>query len=237
MRRWKDKVAAGTIAPDPSALPELLGFLASPDPVRRDAIAFTLLEKWIIAGDVPVAELRSIRDTLVDRLRTGDTVFARSFAALTLGAIVKRDLIAPYLTDDERRTVLDAVAAFIVRRHGFNLHDGEDGRLAQAVLAAVRAGVASDKLAAFIAQVRAPLDQLGFDPVLFAAQRNARNLLFTLYVQTSLAAPRTQADTDVLIAVTAALRASARCRAGRASSRARYSATAGLGDSDLTRAM
>lgn len=256
VRRWKERIAANRVAADPAALPELLAFLASPDPVRRDAIAFTLLEKWIIAGDLPVAELRSVRDRLVERMRSGDSVFARSFAALTLGAIVKRDLVQPFLTDDERRAllaaargyadretdlrgytegtgwahaaahtadllvrlarepsftaadraiVLDTVAAFAVRRHGFNLHDGEDGRLAQAVLAAVRAGVDHDKLVAFLAQLRAPLEEPGFDPVLFAAQRNARNLLFTLYVQASLAQPRTPADTELVTAVTAAI--------------------------------
>lgn len=256
VRRWKERIATKQVSADPSALPELLAFLASSDPVRRDEIAFTLLETWIVGGELPDTTLRSIRDTLLVRLRTGDTVFARSFAALTLGAIVKRDLVQPFLTDDERRailaaarayaeretdlrgytegtgwahaaahtadllvrlarepsftpadraTVLDAVAAFAVRRHGANLHDGEDGRLAQAVLAAVRAGVDRDRLVAFLAQLRAPLEQPGFEPVLFAAQRNARNLLFTLFVQASLAQPRMPADDELLTAVTAAI--------------------------------
>jgi hypothetical protein len=65
---------------------------------------------------------------------------------------------------------------------------GEDSRLAAPVLAVAKAGVSADALATWLASLRAPLAEKltpKFDAGLFAAQRNARNLLFTLYVQLS----------------------------------------------------
>jgi len=53
------------------------------------------------------------------------------------------------------------------------------------VIAAARAGLAPEAIDAWLAALRAPLVEKptpAFDPGLFAAQRNVRNLLFTLLV-------------------------------------------------------
>jgi hypothetical protein len=88
------------------------------------------------------------------------------------------------------KTVLDAVTALTVRRHGMIFAYGEDGRLAQSVLAVLALrGVSDDLFAAWLADIAAPLMEPAgkqFDPGLFAAQRNSRNLLFTLFVQLSM---------------------------------------------------
>ncbi len=249
LRRWqaihadKDRVPAGTTAA--KLVPELVVYLGSVDPVRRDGIAYEVFVRWILKDPkLSPDELRGLVATLETNLAgpldVRDGVYLRSFSALALSLLAKKDLDAPFLddaarkglleaavtyagretdlrghtgkrgwahaaahtsdllkflarqpafTDGDRARVLDAVAALVVRRHGANFHHGEDGRIAVAVLEVLRRGVPDDKLAAWIKTLAAPLEQADtatFDPALYAAQRNARNLLFTLFVQLSV---------------------------------------------------
>ena len=95
----------------------------------------------------------------------------------------------PTFTDADRASILDGVAALVVRRHGAIFHHGEDGRLAQPVLEAVRRGISPAAIDAWLQVIAAPLGEPAlaeFEPGQYAAQRNARNLLFTLFVQLAL---------------------------------------------------
>jgi len=269
MRRWQAILAddarppAGTTAA--ALLPELEAYLASPDPARRDAIAIDVLDAWINRDKrLSPVELRPLAERLIANLGTPldrpDGVFLRSFSALVLSMIARRDLAEPVLdaplrqrllaaardyaqretdlrghtgergwahaaahtadllaqlarhpalTADDRATILDAVAGFVARRHGAILAHGEDGRLAQPVLAAARAGLATDRVDAWLATITAPLrERMGhaFDARLYAASRNARNLLFTLYVQLSLDAAPTDGTRALLAQITQVLR-------------------------------
>jgi hypothetical protein len=115
----------------------------------------------------------------------------------------------PALTADDRGSILDAVAGFVVRRHGALLCYGEDGRLAQPVLAAARAGLAANRVDAWLAAIAAPLrERMGhaFDAGVYAANRNARNLLFTLFVQLTLDPSPTDGTRALLARVTQVLR-------------------------------
>ena len=107
------------------------------------------------------------------------------------------------------KTVLDAVAALTVRRHGMIFAYGEDGRLAQSVLAVLHAGaVGDDVYAQWLKDIAAPLlerSKSDFDPALFAAQRNARNLLFTLFVQLSMLKEPTATEVAALASLRALL--------------------------------
>ena len=251
LRRWKAIVATADKAPPPgtsaaSFVPELLAYLASPDPTRRDGIAFEVFARWLDAKTLADAEVHELARRLLENLEgpldAPAGVFRRSFSVLVLGEVVRRDRKAPLLSDDERRRILrvarayaaretdlrghtgatgwahaaahtadllarlaqvpafddtdralilDAVASFVVRRHGQILAHGEDGRLATSVIAAARAGVSEQALDAWLAALKAPLVERGgatFDAGLYAAQRNVRNLLFTLFVHGSTAA-------------------------------------------------
>jgi Protein of unknown function (DUF2785) len=267
LRRWKAIMAdefrppAGTTAA--ALVPELVAYLGSPDPVRRDDVAYQVLDRWIRTQVLAEAEVRALAETLIADLRgpleTPEGVFRRSFSALVLASIVGRDAKTPFLSDGERRALLaaardyahretdlrghtgargwahaaahtadllaqlaklpsfsdddraimlDAVTGFIVRRHGEVLHQGEDGRLAVAVLAVARSGIAEPALVAWLASIKAPVVERwgpAFDAGRYAAQRNARNLLFTLFVQTSLKPAPTDGERRLLDAVRAVL--------------------------------
>jgi uncharacterized protein DUF2785 len=226
-----------------AALPELVAYLGSPDPVRRDHIGYEVLARWISSGklvDADARELaRKLRDNLAPAPEVRDGVFLRSFSALVLAEIVRRDRKTPFLSDDDRRAILktahdyaeretdlrghtgdtgwahaaahtadllaslarlpaftdadraqilDATASFVTRRHGQILAYGEDGRLAVSVVAAAAGGLSAEAIDAWIAKLKAPLVEPAthqFDAALFAAKRNARNLLFSVYVQIS----------------------------------------------------
>lgn len=249
LRKWqaihanKDQVPAGTTAGQ--LVPELVAYLGSVDPVRRDGIAFEVLVSWIVKDPkLSPAELKGLLGTLEGNLagplEVRDGVYLRSFSALVLSLIVKRDLDQPFLDDAERRTLLDAAVAYAgretdlrghtgkrgwahaaahtsdllkflarepsftdedrlrvldgavalaARTHGGNFHHGEDSRIAIAVIEAVKRGVPDDKIGPWLGRLAAPLEQpesAQFDPALYGAQRNARNLLFTLFVQLSV---------------------------------------------------
>ena len=269
---WEDLHARGDAPPpgaDLAALTrELIELLGSPDPDVRDRIAYEVLAAWIKKpGLLPPAVLRELRESLLARLRErpaavgDDTVYGRSFSALVLAEVARREIASPSMTDaelgamvdaarayaaaetdlrgrdDERgwahaaahtadwlkllarnprlgrargQLVLDAILDLTVRRHGFVLHDGEDGRLAQPVLELLRHGhVDRAMFAAFVDKLLAPLRvQLGatWDGGLYAAQRNARNLAFTLFVQLSLEEKPAPAITQALAALTAAMK-------------------------------
>ena len=116
----------------------------------------------------------------------------------------------PRLGRRRGQLVLDAILDLTIRRHGFVLFDGEDGRLAQPVLDLLRRRhIDTAAFAAWVDKLIAPLRiPFGreFDLGLYAAQRNARNLAFTLFVQLSLEPKPTRAITDALAALSAALR-------------------------------
>ena len=243
LRRWQAiaadefRVPAGTTAA--ALVPELVAYLGSPDPVRRDGIGYEVLATWIDKRVLTAADVSALAQQLLPGLQD-KSVFRRSFSILVLAAVVRRDAQEPALTDEQRRailaaahdhaqreddlrghigargwvhasahsadlhvqlakltlftdadraTMLDSIAGFAVRRHGAILHHGEDARFAVAVIAAVKRGVTKPALEAWLEKIIEPLKEKPspvFDLPKYAAQRNARNLLFSLFVQVSL---------------------------------------------------
>jgi hypothetical protein len=85
--------------------------------------------------------------------------------------------------------LLDAVLALVLRPHGVSFHHGEDARLTAPVVALLGRDLLDD------AAVRAALERLAaaakrweepFDMRWYAAQRNARNLLVSVYAALAL---------------------------------------------------
>lgn len=255
LRRWQAIVAdefrvpAGATAA--ALVPELVAYLGSPDPVRRDNIGYEVLATWIDKRVLTGPEVAALAQQLLPGLQD-KSVFRRSFSILVLAAVVRRDAQEPALTDEQRRailaeahahaqreddlrghigalgwvhasahsadlhaqlaklklftdddraTMLDSIAGFAVRRHGAILHHGEDARFAVAVIAAVKRGITKPALEAWLEKIIAPLKEKPspvFDLPKYAAQRNARNLLFSLFVQVSLAKEPTPGEQMLL---------------------------------------
>jgi hypothetical protein len=95
----------------------------------------------------------------------------------------------PALTEAQAVRVLDAITSLVARRHGARFSHGEDERLAAAARAVLRRGLVDDATVdAWLARVAAPLGTpwpVPFDRALYAAQRNARDLLVSLFVALS----------------------------------------------------
>lgn len=94
---------------------ELASYAASPDPVLRDEIGYTLTERWVRAGLLDDELLRELVDLHVANATKGlgepegDGVFLRAFSALHLALLVARDTAQPYLDeagDDARREAI-----------------------------------------------------------------------------------------------------------------------------------
>lgn len=84
-----------------------------------------------------------------------------------------------------------ALADLIVRRHGYSLHHGEEDRVVAALRSLIdRGALPAPALDRFLARLAEPI-RAGwpspFDPVLFAAQRNAHAVLAALFTSLSLA--------------------------------------------------
>src|SRR5215471_1479678 len=104
----------------PALANELIEMLASPDPEARDEIAYSTLASWIYQKKI-VSEgaVRSMTDRLLANLAVGvgerdnDSVFRRSFSALTLSVIVARDNADPFFDVSEWRRIESGALAYL----------------------------------------------------------------------------------------------------------------------------
>lgn len=113
---------------------ELLEYLATPDPELRDTFAYDILARWIILyGYYTPDELRAMMDWLMPRLSDGlgeqgsDSVFARSYAALTLSLIIYRDNQTNFLTQVEIRSLLNQARQYLVSEQDLRAYVPDKG--------------------------------------------------------------------------------------------------------------
>ncbi len=123
-RQYFREIAAHQFAVPPGAsafalAQELTPWLASPDPALRDELAYTILDVWIRHGMLANEQLLSLLPPLQQNLTSGigqsgtDTVFKRSFSALTLASLAQRDLQQPFLSPAQYRALLAAALAYL----------------------------------------------------------------------------------------------------------------------------
>lgn len=83
--------------------PELSALLGSPDPELRDDLAYSILGTWILHNQLSVPTLISLMDEWKSNLKSGigeagtDSVLKRSFSALCLSEIAKREVKSPFM--------------------------------------------------------------------------------------------------------------------------------------------
>ena len=98
---------------------ELTPWLASPDPELRDTLAYTILDVWIRHAALPDAQLLTLLPPLQHNLTAAigesgtDSVFKRSFSALTLASFAERDLQQPFLSPAQYRDLLASALAYL----------------------------------------------------------------------------------------------------------------------------
>lgn len=91
---------------------ELTPWLASPDPGLRDDLAYTILDIWIRHGLLTNQQLLTLLSPLQQNLTSGigesgtDSVFKRSFSALTLASFAQRNLEQPFLSPEQYRALV-----------------------------------------------------------------------------------------------------------------------------------
>ena len=121
---WQQVAANKYSVPTAESLPalvsELSAYLASPDPELRDDIAYSTLTSWIYRQRVVAPDLRrALINQWTMNLTAGigevgtDTVFRRSFSALSLGTLVILDNEAPYLDKAEFDRILNAGLGYL----------------------------------------------------------------------------------------------------------------------------
>jgi hypothetical protein len=98
---------------------ELTPWLASPDPELRDTLAYTILDVWIRHAPLSDAQLLTLLPPLQHNLTAAigesgtDSVFKRSFSALTLASFAERDLQQPFLSPTQYRDLLASALAYL----------------------------------------------------------------------------------------------------------------------------
>ena len=114
------EVPAGRTAVD--VLLEMNPLLSSPDPVLRDDVAYTAAERWILRDKrVDAGGLRRLLERWSKNLDVGlgetgtDTVFGRSFSALSLSVVAAADLQSPFLEPAEAQAFFDRMLDYFSR--------------------------------------------------------------------------------------------------------------------------
>ncbi|HZZ37917.1 MAG TPA: DUF2785 domain-containing protein [Acidobacteriaceae bacterium] len=172
-RRYFREIAAHHFAVPPGAsafvlAQELTPWLASPDPALRDELAYTILDIWIRHGMLTEQQLLALLPPLQQNLTSGigesgnDSVFQRSFSALTLASFAQGDLQQPFLSSAQYRSLLAAALNY--------LRDERDNRGFEPVKGWIHSAAhTADLLAALASDPRfTPADQ----QALFAAVEN-----------------------------------------------------------------
>ena len=113
---------------------ELVDMLASADPERRDEIGYSTLANWIYQRKIISGEtLAALTDRLLANLkeaigeRDTDSVFRRSFSALTLAAVVARDNADSVLNADAWRRIEQAALTYLAAEQDVRGYDVDKG--------------------------------------------------------------------------------------------------------------
>lgn len=127
-RPIKNQPDTAPISADELAL-ELLSCLGSPNPELRDEIGYELYTYWLRAGFLK----DSTRQRLLIDLSTAmlhssaNGSLARSFSALVLAELVRSDIVATFMSDEQRRSLLQNAVSALTNEQDFRGLDSELG--------------------------------------------------------------------------------------------------------------
>jgi hypothetical protein len=125
-------IPAGRTAID--LLVEMNPLLGSPDPTLRDDVAYSAAERWILREHrLTPADLRTLLALWTKNLDAGigaagdDSVFKRSFSALSLSVIAAADLQSPFLEIAELQAFVDRMFDYFQRERDLRGFDPVHG--------------------------------------------------------------------------------------------------------------
>lgn len=205
----------------------LMPCLANPNPELRDGMAFEALSIWLRGKQLSAALQQSLFRRLLAQLQAdaADTAgFAKPFAALALSELARADRITPFLSTEDRASLVDAAVLYLPSvkdyrgftegegwRHG--VAHGADLLMQLALNPAVDKGQLERIATAVQIQV-APANGHSYifgeserlaRPVLFAARRGLLDAAWWQAWVQAVAAPAPFASWDTAFASTAGL--------------------------------
>ncbi|HEY7175800.1 MAG TPA: DUF2785 domain-containing protein, partial [Micromonosporaceae bacterium] len=128
---WAAIVAGGGSMPAGRTREELVAaletMLGDPDPAVRDDTAYPIFATWIVRGELD-GLLEGIGDAMAEMWRD-DRIQARTFAALIVAAVLRRDSISSELTPAVVRRWRDAFASWWVAEQDIRGYDDRIGWL------------------------------------------------------------------------------------------------------------
>jgi hypothetical protein len=111
-----------------ASLLALVTCLGDPDPNVRDKIAFERLSAAMRAGDVDRQTLMAIDAQLLKLVAAPDPQgVQRPFAILTLAEIARTDRVKPWMTNDDRETLVATATRYLSTISDYRAFDDKDG--------------------------------------------------------------------------------------------------------------
>jgi hypothetical protein len=108
----------------------LLPCLNSPDATLRDRIGYEAYATWRHNKSLDTATWQFIERSLLVKLNNGEPDpdgVIKPFAALVLADAIKADRAAPYLSDDERKSLLNAATNYLIAMRDYRGFDNDVG--------------------------------------------------------------------------------------------------------------
>jgi hypothetical protein len=111
-----------------ASLLALISCLGNPDPAIRDKIAFERLSTAMRGGDVDRATLAEMHTQLLKLVSAPDPQgFQRPFAILTLAEVARTDRIKPWMTESDRKVLVDTAANYLTTLNDYRAFDDKQG--------------------------------------------------------------------------------------------------------------
>jgi hypothetical protein len=108
----------------------LLACLSVPDPKLRDSIAYEAYATWRHSRSLDAATWDFIESSLLEKMNAREPDpdgVIKPFAALVLAEAVKADRASPYLSEKERRMLLNAATNYLAALHDYRGFDSGVG--------------------------------------------------------------------------------------------------------------
>lgn len=109
----------------------LLPCLASPDPQVRDEIAFEALSFWMRSKLLDTISIRQIKQELLKQLAGTKPAayadFGKPFAALTLAEVARVDRLQAFMSDEDRKAMVDAAVQYLSTITDYRGFDEKEG--------------------------------------------------------------------------------------------------------------